>query len=441
MKKERLLLVLAISVVFAACRISGDPSDGDADADADSDTDADGDADVDGDADGDADVDGDADSDTDGDADSDVDSDGDGDPPCPRDPLADDRVRYLVVSHPYGEEGPAFDFEVLELSLDGEISTTGHHFTMGRAPFGEIVFTPDGEIGIVPQDDGSLGVFRLDPDGTPHVLHESLDGSSYAAAVVMDPSGQRFFVLDTQWREHGGGIYSVQIDCDDVVEELGLVAPAKLPASLLFVDEDLAVVQADDLMDSPAGTSVHLMSWGDTPEYVDGVDAFGDDEAIIGSSALTPDGLFALFGDANAFSEIPNRVAVVGIGTDEIGLWPVQVVSPIEDPTAIVPSPFDDAALVVSGFGNAIWALGYSPDRTDEPFVLQGEVEYLGARPALPGAAVMITRGSLTGLVLVAENVAVRRVRFDGDGVITDLGPTSLGSGVEAIVGAIGVQP
>ena len=35
----------------------------------------------------------------------------------------------------------------------------------------------------------------------------------------------------------------------------------------------------------------------------------------------------------------------------------------------------------------------------------------------------------------------MRRVRFDGGGVITDLGPLELGSGTENITGSIGVQP
>lgn len=49
----------------------------------------------------------------------------------------------------------------------------------------------------------------------------------------------------------------------------------------------------------------------------------------------------------------------------------------------------------------------------------------------------MITRGSLTGLGLVSENVAIRVVRFRA-GMLTDLGPFSLEG---AIAGAIGVQP
>jgi hypothetical protein len=51
-----------------------------------------------------------------------------------------------------------------------------------------------------------------------------------------------------------------------------------------------------------------------------------------------------------------------------------------------------------------------------------------------------VTRGSLEGLVLVSENVSIRRIQFEGGGVVTDLGLTSLSDGVPAIAGAVGVQ-
>ncbi len=42
---------------------------------------------------------------------------------------------------------------------------------------------------------------------------------------------------------------------------------------------------------------------------------------------------------------------------------------------------------------------------------------------------------------MVAENVAVRRVRFEASGGVTDLGAFRLGSGIEVIVGIVGVTP
>jgi len=65
----------------------------------------------------------------------------------------------------------------------------------------------------------------------------------------------------------------------------------------------------------------------------------------------------------------------------------------------------------------------------------------VGARPQLPQSAVLLERGTLRGRVLMREVLGVRQVQFDGDGGITDLGFTTLGSGSQNIVGAVGVQP
>jgi hypothetical protein len=433
---------LAIIVCFGLFLLSlagchDDPSpDGDGDSDSDTDTDGDGDGDSDGDGDGD--TDGDADADTDGDGDSDADADGD----CTRALGPADRERFVVISHPYDAGGAqAGLYEVLSLSVDGSVTRTGHTFVMRRSFIGEIIFTPDGEIGFAVHDDGSLGVFRLGPDGSPQVIYDSFEGEFYAASVVMAPSGDRVYVLDNQWEEHGGGVYAVGIGCDGSLTEEGLVVAAQMPASLVWLADGRALLAADFLLDSTASDDAHLLTWGDDPNLLDGADAFGDDEAIVSQAALTADQRYALIGDTNAFSYEHQRVAVVAIGSDGRSLSATQVLEPIDDPVSLVASPFDDAVLVVSGFGNALVVLSYDLDSDDDPFRIVGEPEYASARPQLPGSAVLIRRGSLVGLVLVAENTALRLVRFEGDGSIHDLGPTYLGEGYEAIVGTIGVQP
>jgi hypothetical protein len=117
------------------------------------------------------------------------------------------------------------------------------------------------------------------------------------------------------------------------------------------------------------------------------------------------------------------------------------VLSPIEDPLSIITSPFDNTALVVSGFGDAFIKLEYAPSGTT-PFTVRGPITYVGARPELPGTAVMIDRGALRGLVLVPENLGIRRLRFASGGTITDLGKTATGaSGFDNITGSLGIQP
>lgn len=359
--------------------------------------------------------------------------------PCPRAAAPADRARKVVVSLPYDAGGgQASTWTVLDLAADGTPSgPTGAPFTMGRATRGAIAFTPDGEVGLVAQDDGSLGVFRFDGD-TPVVVHARFTGSFYAERVVVDPAGDLAYVIDPNWRNNGGGIYRVAIGCDGSLTDLGLWFPTKLAAGLHLRGER-AVLVATDVGDSPAGDTVDLLDWTtEPPGLLDGDPLFPDDQAIVAATAMTANGRHVLVGDNSEFSGLPNRVAVAAVAGDAVTT--TQVITPVEDPVAIVASPFDDAALVVSGYGDAVFVLDYAPDAAT-PFTLRGEVAYAGAAPQLPGDAVMVDRGGQRGLVLIAELAGVRRMRFGAGATVTDLGLQSTGTGYTAITGAIGVQP
>lgn len=361
----------------------------------------------------------------------------DADGGCPRAPAAADRARKVVVSHPYDADGEGANvYRVLDLAEDGALSDPGVTFELGRSTLGEIAFTPDGEVGLVAQEDGTLGVFRLDGEA-PVVVHAAFAGGFYAAEVVVDPRGDVAYVLDTQWRENGGGIHRVAIGCDGALTDLGRWQASKLPAALHLLD-GAALVAAADWDGSAAGQDAHLLAWDGAPAWVAGADAFGDDDAIVGGTAVTPDGAYFLIGDTSQFSGVPNRIAVVRVGATSLA--PAQVISPVEDPLTLVPSPHGDVVLAVSGFGDAVFVLDYDPT-AQAPFANRGEMAYSGAAPQLPAGAVTIDRGALRGLVLLAENVGVRRIRMPGDGVVTDLGLFSLGEGLDAITGTIGVQP
>jgi hypothetical protein len=96
-------------------------------------------------------------------------------PGCPRTPGDPNAPRKVVVSHPFGANAgdKAKTFELVDLAADGTMShpATKVTFEMGTALDSPIVFTPDGAVGLVAQDDGSIGVFRLDASGTPTVVH------------------------------------------------------------------------------------------------------------------------------------------------------------------------------------------------------------------------------------------------------------------------------
>lgn len=360
----------------------------------------------------------------------------DGPAGCPRTAAPADRARFAVVSHPYDAAGnQAGGYEVLELSQAGALTRPGRTFTMGRAVYGSIAFTPDGEVGLVALDNGKLGVFRLDAAGAPTVVHAEYAGSFYASRVIVEPRGDRALVLDGNTRENGGGVYLVTIGCDGSLTEHGQLAAANTPNGLAFVGER-ALVAGTKVLDAPAGEDVTLLDWGTTPARAGGVDAFGDDEAIIGGSALSHDGRTFLVGDTSQFASVPNRVAVVSLDGTSLAASPT---IPVEDPQAIAASPFGNVAVVASAFGDALVVL--DDGGPQGAWRVRGEVAYQGGRSQLPGDLATIDRGALRGHVLVSENVSVRHLAFGVDGSVTDLGSLAFGSGLENISGAIGVTP
>jgi hypothetical protein len=363
--------------------------------------------------------------------------------PCGRQPAAADRDRKVVVAHPYDSAGgQASDWEVFDLSAAGVLSETGVTFQMGRAGLGEVAFTIDGQVGLVAQEDGTVGVLSFDGAGNLQVVHAGFSGSFYAAQVVMDPDDpDRAWVLDAQWRENGGGLYRVRIGCDGTLTDEGRQVEAKLPYGLAWVPDGSgrAVMAGNDVLDSAAEQDAHLLQWGPPAAVLGSTVAFSDDDDIIGSLAVTADGAYALVGDAQGVFSTPNRVAVVRI--DAQGLTPLQELSPIPDPIALVASPHDDVVLVVSGMGDAFYVLERDAGSPSAPFVLAGEPTYSGSPPALPAGAVMIRRGALRGRVIVSENTGIRMVDLEGEGVVTDHGVFDLGAGLDRITGAIGVQP
>ncbi len=362
---------------------------------------------------------------------------------CRAEPLPADRDRWVVTSLPYGPGADQADtWSAYPLTSGGDLLDDGVAFSMGRATGGQLVFTPDAEVGLAAQDDGSLGVVLFPGgDGEPEVVHTRFAGEFYASEVVMDPSGERAYVVDGNWVENGGGIYEVAIDCEDgTLTDEGLIVESKLAADLLLPGSrpNRALLVADDAAGSTAGDDIFLLDWPSPEGALTGADAFGDDEAMVPDAALTADDRYALIGDYSVFSGIPNRVAVVELAGDSLA--PIQVLDDLEDPLALVTSPFEDAALVVSGYANALFVLDYAAD-DDPPFLDGGEPDYEGAPPQLPSAAALLQRGPLAGTVVVAENQGLRLARFEGDGTVTDLGLMELGDGYEYITGAVGVQP
>jgi hypothetical protein len=115
-----------------------------------------------------------------------------------------------VVTHPFhGGDGDPKALDVLELSPSGALTITGVSFSMAKSAPAPIAFTPDGEIGLVAQDDGKVGVFRFRHDGRPEIAQDPVGGDFWAASIVMDPSGMRAYALDPDSAAHAGGVYEL----------------------------------------------------------------------------------------------------------------------------------------------------------------------------------------------------------------------------------------
>lgn len=360
---------------------------------------------------------------------------------CPRAPAAADRVRHVVVAHPYtpsGDSSPVF--EVLDLSADGMLSRPSppRTFSLGdRAPFGVIAFTPDGKVGLTPLDNGKVGVFSLDDAGTPTVIDPAFAGSFYADRIVIDPGGERAWIVDRNTRENGGGIYEVAIGCDGALTDRGLVAAAKSPGGLAFAGTR-AIVPAREILTSPtSGVDVHLLDWSATPSVIGGGDVFGDDDQVFSGFALSHDGKTVFIGDSNFGGN--NRVGIAGVGASTI--TPLAVIPDITDPSGIAASPFGDVALVTSSQppNEGIYVLDTGgPNGT---WRKRGELAYAGGASELPGDLAMIERGQLAGRVLVSELSRIRQVAFRAAGTVEDVGSLTFPDGLEQICGAIGVTP
>jgi hypothetical protein len=361
---------------------------------------------------------------------------------CPRSLADPERTRAVVASHPYDSDGGAGgDYSLWWLDPFGVLTGAGERFTMGPAEnVPSITFTPDGEIGIAVQNDGTLGFFRV-TESAVEVIDGDFDGDGAfeAVAVTLDQTGQWLYVMDGRSRAHGGGIYLVHVECDGSPRGLGRLASASAPRAMGWVNGESpmrAVVAAATIGDSGSGSDAHLLELADPradPTVLLSGDVFAAETAVVGSFAVTRNGRFALLANPGGDS-----VVVIGIGPTSIS--PLQPFS-IDEPRAIIISPFENAGIVLSKAGNAVHWLSYDPDDLVTPFSGPFEMTYDGALPSRPASAVVIERGSLAGHVLIAERFGIRQARFFENGALTDLGLSSSGAGFTALTGVIGVQP
>lgn len=271
--------------------------------------------------------------------------------------------------------------------------------------------------------------------GSPRVVHAAFTGSFFASHVVVSADGARAFVVDPNRTANGGGVYELAIGCDGTLSYVGLYAPGDLVRAMALVPTapTHAVLAASHVFGSKEGDSAHLLDIGaGAPQVLSGGTAFPD--AVASGVAVTPDGKWALLTD----SSLDSGDRIVGLALEGMkATAPIGVV----DPTWVTMSPFGNAALVLSTLDDALVHVRYDATNAVTPFTVVGEVDYSGARPQLPAAAVAVDRGTLRGRVLVGETSSVRQLAFAADGTLADLGKPLAFDGLAGIVGVVGIQP
>ena len=231
---------------------------------------------------------------------------------CARSLPPEDAPRIVAVSHPFPADGGSRDdrYELFTLASDGTLTPRNVEFRMGRASVasGAIAFTPDGKVGLAPQDDGSLGVFRVEPDGGVTVVHAAFSGGFSAGQVLVDPAGTRAYVTDFNVQANGGGLYAVDIGCDgSLSNSRRVLAGDNASAATWLVPGSRALVAARSLGSSPAGQDLHLVD-PDTGTVLSSAAGFPDRDGIPPSVSASADGRWVALPDNSYFVD-PQRVA------------------------------------------------------------------------------------------------------------------------------------
>ena len=364
-----------------------------------------------------------------------------------------EHVRKVVIARPWPKAG--FDcvpvWEVLDLLEDGTLVWPKPRvtFEMGVGSEGNVVFTPDGKYGIASQKDGFIGIFTFDEDGKPRVIKAAWRGPNddfYSSGVVMDPSGKRFYVIDHNWANNGGGVYSVRLEASGEPVLEGKVFSAKLGSQLGFLPNQPGEVlyHSIETLDAPANTDFHRLKWGGIPTRLTSVSAFSAGNNSVSAMAISPDGAWVLLSDSPFTEGQSGRVAVVSIAQDSPELQVIHHVEGVKNPSGLAWSPYGNVAIALENFGDEVKVLPFDTSKPEEPLSFQGSMTYSSEARALPHTIHVIDQGNLRGLTLISELRGIRKIQFHPDGTVEDLGLIPLIEGLEGneiIVRTMGVQP
>ena len=361
---------------------------------------------------------------------------------CVRALAPEDAPRVVAVSHPFPSDGGSKDnrYELFTLQSNGTLTPRNVEFRMGRASVasGFVSFTPDGKVGLVPQDDGSLGVFRVEADGGVSVVHAAYAGGFSAGQVLMHPSGNRAFVTDFNVRSNGGGLYSVDIGCDGSLSNPQRVLAGDNASAATWLEPGTrALVASRSLGTSPAGQDLHLVDLGSNA-VLSSAAGFPDRDGIPPTVSVSADGRWVALPD-NSFFVDPQRIAFFERVS---GALVSRQVLDTTAPVGVAFSPWTTGGVLVqSDTADAYRMVSF--DAASSTFSLAASpLTYAHGRPQLPSPPLLLERGALRGRVLVGELDSIRQLQFEPHGTLTDVSRTpASGTGSAKIVGTLGVSP
>jgi hypothetical protein len=365
---------------------------------------------------------------------------------CHATPLGDDDDRFVIVSHPFksGDPNKSDVYEVVKLDITGTLSKTGTTFNLGRSAYTPVVFTPDGAVGFVAEEEGKVGIFSVSSTGAVQVIDAAFDTGGSSSHMTVSPDGTRAFAIAFNTTENGGGIYEIGIGCDGTPENRGLLLAADVPTTMAILPNQtitagsplLAVLSARGIPGSAPGENLHLIDLASTPpKRIASVAAFPDTDVHAPALAISADGASVMVADDSLFAG--NRVAVAGLTTSSLTALGV-----LDFPGAawVAASPHDDSmlGLAADGKNDGYYTFSYTPGLT--PYGTSKKVA-VTPKPQLPVMAQVFTRGARKGLTVGAELSSVRILRLTEGGAIGAGSSLDFGDGSEGIVGVIGFAP
>lgn len=355
-----------------------------------------------------------------------------------------DGPRKMLVTRPRSKEANgaygtrAKTLEVLDVSADGALSRPGKVLEMAGPTQGIPSFTPDGAVAIVPMGEkAGLASIVFDAQGNAKIATASFapEGKLYADRVVIDETGSRAFVLDSNVDKNGGGIYEVRIACDGTLSLVGKVLASEKASQVALLSGTKGVYAGGILGKSEDLHAFELPAAPGDAKATASLSVFGDGKSVASSLAATPDGKYVVVTDTGY--EVGNRLAVVDVAT-----FTTKQRLTVDAPEAFVVSPFGNAMMLVqSDTFDAYVPVTYAPD-APAPLTLGTKIS-ASKKVELPTRPQVMKNGALKGLVYVVEVSGIRTLRFDAQGKLTDAGLFSMDVDKDLLNApfALGVMP